>query len=98
MAHWEILRKLYFWVNANSCTSAQHFVLREAGILHIPAAFHRFQHGDLVGVFDVAADWDTHRDPRYLHARSLKLLREIDGGRFPFDSRVGGEDDFIHMA
>ena len=30
--------------------------------LHIPAAFHGFQHGDFVGVLDVAAHWNTHRD------------------------------------
>lgn len=29
-----------------------------------PAAFHGFQHGDFIGVFDVAADGHAHRDAR----------------------------------
>ena len=34
---------------------------REAA-LHVPAAFHGLQHGDFVGVLDVAADRDSHGD------------------------------------
>ena len=30
--------------------------------LQLPAPFHGFQHGDLVGIFDVAAGWDAGGD------------------------------------
>ena len=67
-------------------------------MLQLAAAFHGFQHGDLVGVFNVAAYGNSHRDTRDLHACGLELLREIDRGGFAFHGGIGGEDDFIHIA
>ena len=32
--------------------------------LDFPPSFHRFQHGDFIGVLNVAADGDAHRDAR----------------------------------
>src|SRR5260221_5895246 len=67
-------------------------------VLHIPAAFHRLQHSDFVGVFDVAAHWNAHRDARNFHADAFELLREISRGSFAFDRWVGGDDDFVDIA
>ena len=66
--------------------------------LQLSPPFHRFQHGDLIGIFDVAADGDTHRDARDFHSGALELLREIGGGGFAFDRRIGCDDDLVHVA
>src|SRR5216683_3137891 len=66
--------------------------------LQLSPPFHRLQHGDLVGVFDIAADRDTHRDAGDFHARTFQLLREIGGGGFALYGGVGGDDDLVHAA
>jgi hypothetical protein len=40
-----------------------------ASTLQFPPAFHRLLHGDLVGVFDVAADGNAGGDARHLYRR-----------------------------
>jgi hypothetical protein len=34
-------------------------------VLQLAAAFHGFEHRNLVGVFDIAADRDSHRNARH---------------------------------
>ena len=43
--------------------------------LQLPPPFHRLQHGDLIGVLNIASHWDAHRDPCHLHPDALQLLR-----------------------
>src|SRR5205814_6252162 len=45
--------------------------------LQFAASFHGFQHGDLVGILDVAAHRDAHGDSRHLESWTLELLGEI---------------------
>src|SRR3981081_1284915 len=66
--------------------------------LQLPSAFHGFQHGDFVRVFDVAADGDAHRDAGNFDAHALELLREIRGSGFAFDRGSGGDDDLVDSA
>src|SRR5271169_668622 len=42
--------------------------------LQLPPSFHRLQHRNLIGIFDVAPDGNAHSDARHLHARALQLL------------------------
>ena len=51
-----------------------HHILCTEVFLHIPAAFHGLQHGDFVGVLDVAAHRDAHGDAGDLHPGPLELL------------------------
>src|SRR5579863_4826742 len=67
-------------------------------VLHVPPAFHSLEHGDFVGVLDVAADRDSHGNSSDLHSRALQLLREINRGGFAFDRRIGRDDNFIDIA
>src|SRR5437016_5031457 len=39
----------------------------------LPTSLHRLQHRDLVGVLDVAADRNSHGDPRYLQTSAPEL-------------------------
>src|SRR5208282_3852 len=68
--------------------------------LHFPAAFHGLQHGDFVGVFDVAAYGNAHGDAGHAQSLSLplQLLGQIGGGGFAFDGGIGGEDDYFDFA
>ena len=78
-------------------SSSRHLPRISRPRLHIAAAFHRFQHGDFVGVLDVAADGNPHGDSGHLHADPLELLREIDGRRFPFHCGIGGKDHLVYV-
>lgn len=73
-------------------------MLSPAFDLHISTAFHRFQHGDFVGVFDVAADGNAHRDAGNFHPSALELLREISRCGFAFDGGIGGHDHFVYVS
>ena len=66
--------------------------------LHIPATFHSFQHGDFVGVFDVATDRDAHSDAGNFHSRALELLRKVHGSSLAFDRGIGRKDDLVDIA
>jgi len=68
--------------------------------LHFPAAFDGLQHGDFVGVFDVAAYGNAHGDAGHAQSLSLplQLLGQVGGGGFAFDGGIGGEDDFFDFA
>src|ERR1700675_2571351 len=66
--------------------------------LHSPPAFHGFEHGDFVGVFDVAAYRNSHGDPGYAQSLPLELLGQIGGGGFSLDGGIGGQDDFFDFA
>src|ERR1700674_5199975 len=72
--------------------------LRTAHELHFPPAFHGFEHGDFVGVFNVAAYRNSHGDPGYAQSLPLQLLGQVGGGGFSLDRGVGGEDDFFDFA
>lgn len=41
--------------------------------LQLPPAFHRLQHRDFIGVFDIAAGWDAGGDARNLESGTAKL-------------------------
>ena len=66
--------------------------------LHVAAAFHGLEHGDLVGVFDVAADGDSHGDAGDFHSGALELLRQVGSGGFAFDGGIGSDNDFVDVA
>ncbi|SPE30065.1 hypothetical protein SBA2_480006 [Acidobacteriia bacterium SbA2] len=68
--------------------------------LHFPAAFHGLQHGNFVGVFDVAAYGNAHGDAGHAQSLSLplQLLGQVGGGGFAFDGGIGGEDDFFDFS
>ena len=55
--------------------------------LQLPPPLHRLEHGDFVGVFDVAADRNPHRDPRHLEPRAPQLPGKISRGSLAFDRR-----------
>ena len=40
--------------------------------LELPAILERFQHRDFVGILQVAAHGNAHRDPRHFHAERLQ--------------------------
>ena len=42
--------------------------------LKIPAAFHGFQHGDFVGIFQVCTHGDAHANACYANAQRLEQL------------------------
>src|SRR6266849_9699915 len=56
--------------------------------LQVAAAFHGFQHGDLVGVFEVRADGDAHADARDAHAERLQQLGRSEEHTSELQSRV----------
>ncbi len=66
--------------------------------LHLAAAFHGLEHGDFVGVFDIAADRNSHGDARDAKALPPELAGEVRSGGFAFDRRIGGEDDFFDFS
>src|SRR5450755_3738681 len=66
--------------------------------LQLPPAFHGFQHGYFVGVFNVAAHGNSHGYASYPKALALELLRQISGGSFAFDRWIGGEDYLFNLA
>src|SRR5258708_22381425 len=77
---------------------AQEHVHPAAKHLQLSPPLHRLQHGDFVGVLDVAADGDAHGDAGYFHAVALELLGEIRGSSFAFDGGIGGDDDLVDSA
>src|SRR6266705_2408148 len=69
--------------------------------LELSSSFHRLQHGDLIGIFNVASHRNSGGDTRNLHrwcSCPPDLLREIKRGGFSFDRGIGGDDHFIHAA
>ena len=48
--------------------------LCQSEYLTYSTAFHSFQHRNFIGVLNVAAHGDAHRDPRDLHSSALQLL------------------------
>src|SRR5947207_12238576 len=65
--------------------------------LQFAASFHGFQHGDLVGILDVAAHRNAHGDSRHPESRTLQLLREIDSGGLALDSGISGDNHFLNL-
>jgi hypothetical protein len=70
----------------------------EKQTLHFPPAFHGLEHGDFVGVFDVAAYRNAHGYAGNAESLPLELLGEVGGGGFALDGGIGGEDDFLDFA
>jgi len=46
----------------------------------------------------IATDRQARREAGHLHPDREQLPRQVRRGRFPLDVRVGGEDDFLHLA
>ena len=67
-------------------------------MLEVAAAFHGFEHGDFVGVFEVGANGDADTDAGDADAEGLEELGEVDGGGFAFGGGIGGDDDFLDVA
>src|SRR5438093_3088619 len=64
--------------------------------LNLPSAFESLRHRNLIGVFEIAADRKSEREPRRAHAKRTKLLGQIERGRFAFDVRIGRDDDLAN--
>ena len=64
---------------------------------YVAAIFHRARHRHLVGVFEVGADGNPHRDPRHADAERLQQPRQIERGRFALDGRIGRDDHFVRL-
>src|SRR5262249_6247775 len=73
-------------------------VRRYLNLVDVAAAFEGLGEGDLVGVFEVAADGQTTRDAGDAHAERLEELGEVDGRGLALHARVGGEDDLLHAG
>src|ERR1700730_14638289 len=65
--------------------------------LELSPSFHGLQHGDLVGVLNVAAHRDSHRDARHLQPLPAELSREIGRRGFALHRGIGGQNHFIHL-
>ena len=65
--------------------------------LQFAAAFHGFQHGDFVGVFDVAADGNAGRDARDFQSCAAELSGKVGRGGFAFDGWIGGDNNFVDL-
>src|SRR5579872_5914204 len=61
-------------------------------------ALERLVHRHFVGVFEVAADGQAHRDARDADAERLQQAREINRRRLALDVGIGGENHFGHAA
>src|SRR5829696_6167138 len=57
-----------------------------------PAALERPDEGDLVGVFEIAANRQSARDPGDRPDDRLEPLGEVHRGRLTFEGRVGRHD------
>ena len=65
---------------------------------NLAAPLERLVHRDLVGVFEVAAHGNAHRDAGHPDAKRLEQPRQVDGGGFALDIRVRREDHLGHAA
>jgi len=59
-------------------------------MLQLATPFHGFEHGDLVGVLDVAAHRNAHRDARYFEPGAPQLPGKIGRRGFALDRGIGG--------
>ena len=51
--------------------------------------------GDFVGVFEIGADGNAHRDPCDANTERLEQSREIQRRRLALNGWIGGQDHFI---
>src|SRR5262245_6651930 len=58
----------------------------------------RFVHRHFVGVFEIAADWQPHGDPRDAEAERFEQTGQVIGRSLALRVRVCGEDDFFDAA
>src|SRR4029077_15403271 len=65
---------------------------------YLAPTLERLVHGEFVGVFEVAADWNANGDPRHAYAERLEQARKIDRRRFAIDIRISGQNDFGHAV
>src|SRR5215213_7078412 len=64
---------------------------------NLPPSLHRLAHRDLVGVFEIAADRDAHRDAGHTDAERLQQAGQVDRRGLSLDVRVGGQDHFFDL-
>src|ERR1700721_4806728 len=56
------------------------------------------QQNKFIGVLNVAAHGDAHRDPRDLHSSALQLLGKISSRSFALNRWIRRNDDFVNSA
>src|SRR6185295_18181837 len=61
----------------------------------VTPSFDRLDEGDLVGVLNIRSHRNSIGDAGDAHTIRLQQSGEIDRGSFPFDRRIGGENDFL---
>ena len=66
--------------------------------LEIAAAFHRFEHSDFVGVFEIGAHGNADTDASNADTERLEEFGEVNGGGFAFSGGIGGDDDLVDGA
>ena len=66
--------------------------------LHVSSAFKGFEEGDLVSVFQVAADGNAVGNPRALDVHGLQETRNIGCGRFALHIRIGEAGGTLKLA
>src|SRR6185295_7925804 len=66
--------------------------------LELPPPFHGLEHGDFVGVFNIATNRNSHRNPRNFQSSSPQLSGQINRGRLTLNRRIGGNNHFIHLS
>src|SRR5215207_1141419 len=88
----------------NSGTLYKALQCRIALIAHCSSLFsylmsinERLMHLHLIGIFEIAADGEAHRDAGDANAERLEEATEIIRGRFAFRIRIGREDDLFDL-
>ena len=66
--------------------------------LQLSPPLHRFQHRDLISIFDVTTGGDAGGDAGYFESGAAELAGKIGGRGFAFDGGIGGEDDLVGLA
>ena len=67
-------------------------------LLEVPTAFDRLQQRDFIGILDVHSNRYSVGDPRHAGSKRFQLIRQINGGGFSLDGRIGGKNDFLNAA
>lgn len=63
--------------------------------LHFPPALHRLGEGNFVRVFQIATHGHAMRDACDQYPHGLEQPGDVGSRGFPFNIRVGGQDDLL---